>query len=121
MEIDGIRYIKLEGEEYYLQEIFDSEELIAYFEKNAIAIENSVFDYIIYDSETVELPFAKALDTDPDVRMFLRYLLSSKLRLLSEHIILIGLCIWIKMGWKNFILLLKQKARHGLATSVAMN
>ncbi|MDR0305764.1 MAG: DEAD/DEAH box helicase family protein [Chitinispirillales bacterium] len=72
MEIDGIRYMRLEGEEYYLQEIFDSEELIAYLDKNAIAVDRSVYDHIIYDSDTVELPFAKALDDDPDVKMFFK-------------------------------------------------
>jgi len=72
MEIEGIRYMRLEGEEYYLQEIFDSEELIAYLDKNAIAVERSVYDHIIYDSDTVELPFATALDEDPDVRMFFK-------------------------------------------------
>ena len=72
MEIDGIRYMRLDGEEYYLQEIFDSEELIAYLDKNAIAVERSVYDHIIYDSDTVELPFAQALDEDGDVRMFFK-------------------------------------------------
>jgi type III restriction enzyme len=72
MEIDGIRYMRLGGEEYYLQEVFDSEELIAYLDKNAIGVENSVYDYVIYDSDTVERPFAVALDADPDVRMFFK-------------------------------------------------
>jgi type III restriction enzyme len=72
MEIDGIRYIKLDGEEYYLQEIFDSEELTAFLDRNAIAVDRSVYDHIIYDSSTVERPFAVALDNDPDVQMFFK-------------------------------------------------
>jgi type III restriction enzyme len=72
MEIDGIRYMRLDGEEYYLQEIFDSEELIAFLDRNAIAVGRSVYDHIIYDSSTVERPFAVALDSDPDVRMFFK-------------------------------------------------
>ncbi|MDR1410420.1 MAG: DEAD/DEAH box helicase family protein [Oscillospiraceae bacterium] len=72
MEIDGIRYMRLDGEEYYLQEIFDSEELTGFLDKNAIAVDNSVYDHIIYDSSTVERPFAVALDNDPDVRMFFK-------------------------------------------------
>ena len=72
MEIDGIRYQRLDGEEYYLQEIFDSDELIAYLDKNAIAVDNSIYDHIIYDSTTVERPFAVALDDDPDVKMFFK-------------------------------------------------
>jgi type III restriction enzyme len=71
-EIDGIRYMKLDGEEYYLQEIFDSAELIANLDKNAVAVDHSVYDHIIYDSGTVERPFAVALDDDPDVRMFFK-------------------------------------------------
>ena len=72
MAVDGIRYLKLNGEEYYVQEIFDSRELIANLEKNAVAVNNSVYDYIIYDSDTVELPFALALDHDPDVKLFFK-------------------------------------------------
>jgi type III restriction enzyme len=72
MEIDGIRYHRLAGEEYYLQEIFDSEELIAYIDKNALEVQHSVYDHIIYDSSTVERPFAVALDDDPDVKMFFK-------------------------------------------------
>ncbi len=72
MEIDGIRYKKLDGEEYYLQEIFDSEELMANLDKNAIAVKNSVYDYIIYDGSTTERPFALALDDDPEIQMFFK-------------------------------------------------
>ena len=53
-------------------EVFENKELIAYLENNAIAVENSVYDHIVYDSDTVELPFAKALDDDPDVRLFFK-------------------------------------------------
>ena len=72
MEIDGIRYMRLEGEEYFLQEIFEDEELRAYLDKNAVEVQRSVYDHVIYDSDTVELPFAKALDEDEDVRMFFK-------------------------------------------------
>lgn len=72
MDIDGIRYIRLADEQYYAQEIFDSTELIANLDKNAVAVENSVYDYIIYDSSTIEKPFAVALDNDPDVKMFFK-------------------------------------------------
>jgi type III restriction enzyme len=72
MEIDGIRYQRLDGEEYYLQEIFDSDELVAFLDKNAVAVDRSIYDYVIYDSNTVERPFAVALDNDPDVKMFFK-------------------------------------------------
>jgi len=72
MEIDGISYKRLEGREFFYQEIFDAEELIAYLDKNAIQVENSIYDHVIYDSKTVERPFAEALDSDPDVKMFFK-------------------------------------------------
>ncbi len=72
LAIDGIKYIKLADEEYYVQEIFDSTELLANLDKDAVPVENSVYDHIIYDSRTVEKPFALALDADPDVKMFFK-------------------------------------------------
>lgn len=72
LAIDGIKYVKLDGQEYYAQEVFDSEELSANLDKNAVAVNRSVYDYIIYDSSTIEKPFAKALDDDPDVKMFFK-------------------------------------------------
>lgn len=71
MAIDGIKYMKLAGEEYYVQEIFDSSELLANLDKNAVAVNHSVYDYIMYDS-SVESRFAIALDNDPDVKMFFK-------------------------------------------------
>lgn len=72
LAIDGIRYVKLDGEEYYVQEIFEASELIANLDKNAVAVSRSVYDYVIYDSDTVERPFAVALDNDPEVKMFFK-------------------------------------------------
>lgn len=72
LAIDGIKYIKLAGQEYYAQEIFDSNELIANLDRNAVAVEHSIYDYLIYDSKTVEKPFAQVLDNDPDVKMFFK-------------------------------------------------
>lgn len=71
LAIDGIRYVKLTEEEYYAQEIFDSEELIANLDRNAVPVENSVYDHVIYDSQ-VESRFAESLDKDPDVKMFFK-------------------------------------------------
>lgn len=71
LAIDGIKYVKLAGEEYYVQEIFDSSELIANLDKNAVSVNHSVYDYLIYDSG-VESRFAQSLDQDPDVKMFFK-------------------------------------------------
>ena len=72
LAVSGVCYKKADGEEYYWQEIFNAQELIAYLDKNAIPVENSIYDHIIYDSQTVERPFAQALDEDPDVKLFLK-------------------------------------------------
>ena len=72
LAIDGIRYVKLDGQEYYVQEIFDTAELIANLDRNAVKVKHSVYDYIVYDSSTVEKPMAVALDNDPDVKMFFK-------------------------------------------------
>ena len=39
---------------HYAQEIFDSSELVANLDKNAVKVDHSVYDHIIYDSSTVE-------------------------------------------------------------------
>jgi len=72
LAIDGIRYVKLAGNEYYVMEIFENEELMANLDINAIEVTKSVYDHVIYDSATVERPFAVALDDDPDVRLFFK-------------------------------------------------
>jgi type III restriction enzyme len=54
-----------------VQEIFDSAELLANLDRNAVSVSNSVYDYVIYDS-AVESKFAQSLDNDPDVRMFFK-------------------------------------------------
>ena len=71
LAIDGIKYVKLAGEQYYAQEIFDTSELIGYIDKNALAVNHSVYDYLLYDSG-VESRFAESLDNDPDVKMFFK-------------------------------------------------
>ena len=72
LAIDGIKYVKLDGQEYYVQEIFSNEELAGNIEKDAVPVQNSVYDYVIYDSSTVEKPFALALDNDSDVKLFFK-------------------------------------------------
>ncbi len=79
LSIDGIKYIKLDGQEYYAQEVFDSKEFIATLDKNAVAVNNSVYDYTIYDSN-IEKDFAIALDNDSDVKMFFKLPQKFKIR-----------------------------------------
>jgi type III restriction enzyme len=75
LSIDGIKYTKVEGQEYSYTEVFsldDTKEVIAFLDSNAVAVANSLYDYVIYDSTTVEKPFAEALDADPDVKLFFK-------------------------------------------------
>lgn len=72
MVADGIKYVKVDGKEYYIQEIFEMKELKANIDENAVEVDNSIYDYIIYDSKTVEKPFALALDNDTDVKLFFK-------------------------------------------------
>ena len=54
-----------------MQEIFDSEEMLANLDRNAVTVNNSLYDHVIYDSET-ESRFAQSLDNDPDVKLFFK-------------------------------------------------
>lgn len=69
--IDGIKYTKLENQYYSKQEVFESNELMAYL-NNTVRVENSIYDYVIYDSEGIEKKFAKNLDEDDNVKMFFK-------------------------------------------------
>ena len=73
--VDGIYYIKNDDEEYYIQEVFDKNEIIAYLNEKTFKIENNKtpYDYIVCDSETIEKSFAKQLDNDPNVKMFFKF------------------------------------------------
>ena len=50
---------------------FDSTELLANLDRNAVQVEHSVYYYLIHDSG-VESRFAKSLDEAPDVKMFFK-------------------------------------------------
>lgn len=73
--IDGIKYVKLNGQEYTFYEVFSfdkEKDIVAFKDINAVAVNNSLYDYVVYDSETVERPFAEALDKDKDVKLFFK-------------------------------------------------
>ncbi len=72
LTVDGIKYIKVDGEEYGIHEVFDSDELVAYLNKNAIAVNNSIYDHVLYDSQGIEKSFAQGLDNDEDVKFFFK-------------------------------------------------
>jgi len=69
--IDGIKYEKLStGQVEWSMQLFREEELKDYFEQ-CLAVQNSVFTTVIYDSE-VERRFAEELDKREDIKLFVK-------------------------------------------------
>lgn len=69
--VDGITYHKIdEGgrEAIYAQELFQNEELHGYL-NNMLKVENSVFDHVVYDSDT-EKTFAREMDGNKNVKLY---------------------------------------------------
>ena len=66
--VEGIKYQRLGGEHYFAQELFRNEELIGYL-KNTLATRKSVYDYVVYDSET-EAAFAASLERFTSVKVY---------------------------------------------------
>ena len=67
--VDGIKYTKLGDTEFYAQELFDSEELSGYLERNMFESHRSVYDYVVYDSD-VERGFAEQLENNESVKVY---------------------------------------------------
>lgn len=67
--VDGIKYTKLGDTEFYAQELFDSEELTGYLERNMFESHRSVYDYVVYDSD-VERNFAEQLENNESVKVY---------------------------------------------------
>jgi type III restriction enzyme len=68
--VDGVKYEKLEGAEYAVQEVFEKEEIIAYL-KNLKETRKSVYDYIICDSE-IEKKFVEEFEKNENVKLFVK-------------------------------------------------
>jgi type III restriction enzyme len=62
--IDGIKYTKIG--DYYAQELFETEELYGYLSDKLVESENSVYDYVVCDSE-IEEKFAKDLEKNKNI------------------------------------------------------
>lgn len=67
--VDGIKYTKLGDTEFYAQELFDSEELTGYLERNMFESHRSVYDYVVYDSD-VERNFAEQLENNESIKVY---------------------------------------------------
>ena len=68
----GIKYTKLPESQWYTMDILVVDDLRAYLGQNAWkpARHKSIYSYVIYDSSTVEQPYAMALDRAEMVKVF---------------------------------------------------
>ncbi|HEX2959172.1 MAG TPA: hypothetical protein VHO70_20225, partial [Chitinispirillaceae bacterium] len=69
MLVDGISYKRIGDTEYYAQELFDMPELEGYL-TNMLKVEKSVYEYVVYDSEGIEKPFAQELEQNEYVKVY---------------------------------------------------
>ncbi len=67
--VDGIKYQRLGEEHYYAQELFEQEELTGYLKNMLEETQKSVYDHVVYDSET-EKTFADELEKNEAVRVY---------------------------------------------------
>lgn len=67
---DGIKYEKLRDSEFYSQELFENQELIAYFTDEQKKVK-SVYTHIVFDS-SVERTFANRLENNSNVKLYVK-------------------------------------------------
>jgi len=67
--VDGIKYHRIGDDEFYGQELFKDQELFGYLSKNMVEAKKSVYDHVVYDSDT-EREFAERLDQGVDVKVY---------------------------------------------------
>jgi type III restriction enzyme len=72
MEVANIAYIPM-GSSFEYAQVFDNfEDFVVNRATNAVEVNNSLYNYIKYDSEKVELRFAERIDIDKNVELFLK-------------------------------------------------
>ena len=67
--VDGIKYEKIGGREYFAQELFQDSELFGYLSRNMLESKKSVFEYVVYDSD-IEREFAKEFELNDEVKLY---------------------------------------------------
>lgn len=67
--VEGIKYQRLGDEDYYAQELFETEELTGYLKNMLEETKKSVHEHVIYDSEP-ECRFADAMEKNDAVRLY---------------------------------------------------
>ena len=68
----GVKYTKLPESDWYTMEVLEVDDLTAYLGQNAYKPKHdkSIYNYVVYDSSTVERPFAYDLDMAEEVKVF---------------------------------------------------
>jgi type III restriction enzyme len=67
--VDGIKYQRLGDEHFYAQELFEQEELTGYLKNMLEETQKSVYEHVVYDSDT-ERSFADQLEKNDAVRVY---------------------------------------------------
>ena len=67
--VDGIKYTRIGDEYYYVQELFEEEELKGYL-KNTLKVQKSVYTHVVYDFSGVERSFAEDLELNEMVKVY---------------------------------------------------
>ena len=67
--VDGIKYQRLGDDDYYAQELFESEELTGYLKNMLSRTKKSVYEQVVFDSG-IEAAFAEQLEKNPAVRVY---------------------------------------------------
>lgn len=67
--VDGITYHKLGELECFSQELFEEKELTGYLNKNMKATSRTLYDHVIYDSDT-ELSFLESFEKNPNISLY---------------------------------------------------
>ncbi|SAL14273.1 type III restriction system endonuclease [Caballeronia cordobensis] len=67
--VDGIKYQKIGEEHYYAQELFAKDELTGYLRNMLLDAKRSIYEHVIYDSDT-ERKFAESLETNDGVVLY---------------------------------------------------
>jgi len=67
--VDGIKYQRLGNDHYYVQELFQQNELSGYLQNMLMDTTKSVYEHVVYDSNT-ERDFADALEKNDAIKMY---------------------------------------------------
>jgi type III restriction enzyme len=68
--VDGIKYQRLGEDQFYAQELFEQEELTGYLRNMLETPTKSVYEQVVYDSATIEKPFAEDLERNDVIKVY---------------------------------------------------